>query len=220
MHNKFAVIDRKQIWTGSMNYTVSDTYWSHNNLLRIDSPELAENYTSEFEEMFLDDRFGIGSPANTPHPVVKVQGVSIENCFAPDDGCQTLLTDLIKSARKSIQFLAFSFTSDPLAQALLERSAAGVTVAGVFEESQVLSNIGSDYQRLLDAGIDVRLDSNPRNMHHKVLLIDQNIVVFGSYNFTNSAEARNDENTIILTDPQVAAQFEQEFQRIFQQAHR
>jgi len=149
-----------------------------------------------------------------------VNQVQVENYFSPDDGTAQRLVALAAAAEHSIYFLAFSFTSDPLAKALLERSAAGVTIAGVFEESQVLSNIGSDYQRLLDAGIDVRLDSNPRNMHHKVLLIDQSIVVFGSYNFTNSAEARNDENTIILTDPQVAAQFEQEFQRIFQQAHR
>ena len=218
MHNKFAVIDRKQIWTGSMNYTVSDTYWSHNNLLRIDSPELAENYTSEFEEMFLDDRFGIGSPANTPHPVVKIQGVSIENCFAPDDGCQTLLTDLIKSARKSIQFLAFSFTSDNLASAMLERAEAGVSVSGVFDKGQYYSNRGTVFDKLRSANLDVYLNGDSYNMHNKVIIIDDRIVVTGSYNFTYFAENRNDENVLIIHSPEIAGLYQIEFLDLFDQS--
>jgi phosphatidylserine/phosphatidylglycerophosphate/cardiolipin synthase-like enzyme len=158
--------------------------------------------------------------AATPYPRFDVNQIQVETYFSPDDGTANRLLELAASAESSISFLAFSFTSDPLAQVLLERSAAGVTVAGVFEQSQVTSNIGSEYQRLLDANLDVRLDSNPRNMHHKVLMIDERIVVFGSYNFSNNAETRNDENTIILFDPLITAQFNQEFQRIFNQARK
>ena len=57
MHNKFTVIDRLEVWTGSMNYTINEAYFNDNNLIRIRSEQLAENYSTEFEEMFVDDQF-------------------------------------------------------------------------------------------------------------------------------------------------------------------
>ena len=75
--------------------------------------------------------------------------------------------------------------------------------------------MGGEYEHLLNAGLDVRLDGNPRNMHHKVIIIDGQIVVTGSYNFSASAEERNDENTLILHNPDIAAQFLAEFQRVY-----
>jgi phosphatidylserine/phosphatidylglycerophosphate/cardiolipin synthase-like enzyme len=61
----------------------------------------------------------------------------------------------------------------------------------------------------------VRRDGNPGLLHHKVIIIDEQIVITGSYNFTNSAETRNDENLIVLYDPFFASQFIAEFQRVF-----
>lgn len=218
MHNKFTIIDRQEVWTGSMNYTITDGYRNNNNLVRLRSSQMAENYTTEFEEMFVDDRFGPGSPANTPNPAISVDGVRLETCFAPDDGCAGKLVRLLGQAQQSIRFLAFSFTSDALAQAMIERIEAGVEVAGVMEASQVRSNSGTDFNRLRLAGANLRLDGNSRNMHHKVLILDERVVVFGSYNFSFFAENRNDENLIIATDPHIAAQFLEEFERIFAQA--
>jgi len=94
----------------------------------------------------------------------------------------------------------------------------GVEVSGVMEEAQAKSNSGTEFNRLRVAGADVRLDGNPRNMHHKVLIIDDQIVMFGSYNFSFFAETTNDENLIILHDPSMTAQFMEEFERIYAQA--
>jgi phosphatidylserine/phosphatidylglycerophosphate/cardiolipin synthase-like enzyme len=220
MHNKFFVLDRKEVWTGSMNFTTTDGYLNDNHLVRLRSSQLAENYTVEFEEMYTDDFFGPETRADTPFPALQVDHALVETLFSPDDGVARRLIELITGAEESVYFLAFSFTADDIASALMERAQAGVTVAGVFEEAQVTSNIGSEYERLLGRGIDVRLDRNPRNMHHKVLLIDEQIVAFGSYNFSNSAETRNDENVVIVHDPQAAAHFVREFQRIFERAQR
>jgi phosphatidylserine/phosphatidylglycerophosphate/cardiolipin synthase-like enzyme len=55
-------------------------------------------------------------------------------------------------------------------------------------------------------------------MHHKVIVIDSQIVVTGSYNFTASAETRNDENLIVIYDPAIAAQYLAEFRRVFSRA--
>lgn len=218
MHNKFAVIDRLEVWTGSPNFTVNELYRNDNNLIRIRSPQLAQNYTAEFEEMFVDDRFGPGSPANTPNPTLSIGSASLKSCFSPDDGCTELLLQLIRSARQSIYFLAFSFTSDELADALIERAQHGVLVAGVMEASQVASNTGTKYSNFRLAGLDVRLDGNSNQMHHKAFLIDGQIVSTGSFNFTYSAETRNDENLLIIDEPQIAKLYLREFERIFNQA--
>lgn len=220
MHNKFVVIDRSQVWTGSMNFTTSDGYMNDNDLLQVRSVRLAEDYITEFNEMFKDDLFGPDIRSVTPYPELVIEGVPLEVYFSPDDGVAGHLVELIQTAQQSIYFMAFSFTSDVLAEAILERANEGVTVAGVMEESQVESNSGSDYERFRLAGLDIRLDGNPRNMHHKVILIDGNTVVVGSYNFSNSAENINDENVLVFHDARIAGQFMTEFERVFAIGHR
>jgi phosphatidylserine/phosphatidylglycerophosphate/cardiolipin synthase-like enzyme len=220
MHDKFAVIDRQEVWTGSTNFTVGSVYQNDNNLIRIRSSRLADDYTTEFEEMFVDDQFGPGSPANTPYPKLTVDGTSLEVYFSPDDGVLTHLVGLVDNARESVYFLAYSFTSNELAQAMIARAKDGVSVAGVFEESQYRSNTGTEYDNLRTAGLDVRLDGNPHDMHHKVIIIDEQIVITGSYNFSASAEERNDENVLIIFNPQIAAQYLQEFKRVYNLAQR
>jgi phosphatidylserine/phosphatidylglycerophosphate/cardiolipin synthase-like enzyme len=64
----------------------------------------------------------------------------------------------------------------------------------------------------------VRLDGNDGLMHNKVLIIDRRIVVTGSYNFTSSAETHNDENVVIISSPEFASRFLEEFQKIYDQA--
>jgi phosphatidylserine/phosphatidylglycerophosphate/cardiolipin synthase-like enzyme len=91
-------------------------------------------------------------------------------------------------------------------------------VRGVFDESQAKSNQGGEYERLLENGVEVRLDGNPRGMHHKVILIDNQIVVTGSYNFSNNAKTRNDENTLIIHSAEVAALYRDEFERVWGEA--
>jgi phosphatidylserine/phosphatidylglycerophosphate/cardiolipin synthase-like enzyme len=218
MHNKFVVIDGLDVWTGSMNFTVNGAYRNDNNLIHIRSSHLAENFTVEFEEMFVDDMFGDNAVDKTPNPSLTIDGVLVETSFSPDDGTADQIIQAIQSAEESINFLAFSFTSDPIAEALLRRAADGVTITGVFEESQYNSNTGTEYDNLLAAGLDVRLDGNPNNMHHKVFIIDEETVITGSYNFSQSAEARNDENTLIIHDPEIAAQYLAEFERVFEKA--
>ena len=86
------------------------------------------------------------------------------------------------------------------------------------EESQYKSNQGTEYDRFKKAGLDVRLDGNPRNMHHKVFIIDGQTVVTGSYNFSANAEQSNDENTLIIYNEEIAGQYLDEFERIFEEA--
>ena len=214
MHDKFVVIDNSEVWTGSMNFTDSGAYKDNNNLMRIRSVKMAQNYTREFEEMFTDDQFGPDVVAETPYPRVTIEGTPVDVYFSPDDQVQAGLLDLIENAQESIYFLAFSFTADPLGEAIRARAAEGVTISGVMESDQVKSNIGTEYDPFMQAGLDVSLDQNPGLMHHKVMIIDESIVILGSYNFTDSAEKRNDENLLVIYNREIAARFLAEFQRV------
>ncbi len=218
MHNKFMVIDGLDVWTGSANYTYNGLSSDNNNLVHIRSSRLAENYTTEFEEMFSVNRFGSDSPANTPNPQLSVDGVLLESYFSPDDGVLDHLVTLVNEADTSITIMAFSFTSDELAAAVLDKARQGVAVQIVMDEEQAASNQGGEYENLRNAGLDVRLDGNRGQMHHKVIIIDGDTVSFGSYNFSNSAERRNDENVIIAHDPELAGAFMTEFDRIYAEA--
>ena len=141
MHNKFVVIDRKEVWTGSTNLSVKGAYFHDNNLIRIDSPRLAQNYSVEFEEMFLHDRFGPGSPANNPNPSFIEYDTQFESYFSPEDKPSRRIEQLLRGAQESIYFLAYSFTLDDLADEMIYKAQRGVTVSGVLDKGQSLSLI-------------------------------------------------------------------------------
>lgn len=225
MHNKFVVIDEEVVWTGSWNLTENGTYRNNNNAVRIVSDLLAENYTVEFEEMFADRQFGPESPFNTPHRQVTLKhGASeeetrIESFFAPDDQVADRLLEQVKNAKKSIRFMAFSFTDDRLGEEVKKKDKLGLKVQGVFEER------GSETEHseygLFDRArprLDVLLDGNPYMMHHKVIILDNKTVILGSYNFTRSASDFNDENILFIHDPDIATLFREEFDRVYKQA--
>jgi phosphatidylserine/phosphatidylglycerophosphate/cardiolipin synthase-like enzyme len=114
--------------------------------------------------------------------------------------------------------MAFSFTTDEFGEAIRTQAENGLTVAGVMEEQQVKSNLGTEYDPFKQAGLDVFIDGIEGLMHHKTMIIDERIVITGSYNFSRSAETRNDENLILIYNEEIADFFLQEFQRVYQQS--
>lgn len=218
MHNKFVVIDRSAVWTGSMNYTTSGTYEDNNNLICIRSTKVAEDYTTEFNQMFVENLFGPDKPVATPNPGLTIDGNPVEIYFSPDNGVAAHILALLQEAQESIYFMAYSFTANDLGDAIRQRAAAGLTVAGVMDDGQINSNRGTEYDPFKQAGLDVRRDGNAGLMHHKVIIIDRKIVITGSYNFSASAETSNDENVVIIHNADIAAQYLEEFRRVYDQA--
>ena len=143
----------------------------------------------------------------------QVKGV----CFSATEDCESVLIGLIKNARKSVHVMIYSFTLDELSEALIEAKNRGVDVKVVIERENAYGR-GSEYQKLLEAGVEVKLDGNPSLMHHKVMIIDGEVVVTGSYNWSWSAENRNDENLVVIEDSELASLYEEEFQRVWGQA--
>lgn len=218
MHDKYIIIDRTQVWTGSMNFTAGGTYRDNNNLICIQSAQAAENYTVDFTEMFTENRFGTDGTANTPYPELAIDGSPVQFYFSPDDGVAEHILDLINAATESVHFLAYSFTSDDIGQAIIARAQAGLEVRGVVDVSQSTGD-GSEYETLKAAGVNVRLDGNSNGlMHDKVIIIDRSIVITGSYNFTAAAENKNDENLVVINNEAAAFKYMDEFEKIFAEA--
>ncbi|MCC6299078.1 MAG: DUF1669 domain-containing protein [Anaerolineales bacterium] len=218
MHDKFMVIDKSEVWLGSMNFTDSGAYDDDNSLMRIRSTKMAENFSKEFDEMFLDQRFGENVTPETPHPSLTIDSTRVDTFFSPDDGVINQLASVLSGAEESIYFLAFSFTSNELGDIVREKAEAGLTVRGVMDEEQISSNQGTEFDPFKQADLDVRIDGVEGQMHHKVFIIDESIVVMGSYNFSRSAEERNDEEVLIIYNKAIAEQFLLEFERVWKQA--
>ena len=214
MHHKFIVIDERYVWTGSYNTTYNGSYKNNNNVIWIDSLPLAYNFTQEFREMFLAKQFGKSSDPFVQYPQVTLNdGTQISTYFSPENATIPPLLKELESAKQSIHFMAFSFTHDALGQAMLARFESGVDVQGVFEERQV--DIHSEYKSLKAAGVPVIQDKNKGTMHHKVIVIDEETVITGSYNFSKNAEKRNSENLLIIKgNRELARAYLAEFDRI------
>lgn len=220
MHNKFVVIDGRYLWMGSMNFTSNGAYCNNNNLVRFDSPRLAANYLTEMDEMYDDGSFGPSSPQNTPNEDLMIQGVLLQNYFASEKALAPIIAEIVNRADNEILFLAFSFTLPEIADAMLARAETGVNVKGVFETSGA-DTLFSTYPEMDAVGLSnvrVRQDGNDRIMHHKVIIVDRKTVIFGSYNFSNNANDNNDENIIVVYDPEFAGFFVDEFFAVWDEA--
>lgn len=220
MHNKFIVIDGRYTWTGSTNFTTNDIYCYNNNLVRIDSAQLAANYRAEMDEMYNDRKFGPTSPAATPNEQLTIGGVRVENYFASETKVAPIIGRLVNQAQNDIKFMAFSFTHEDIGEAMIERAQQGVNVQGVFETTGSETEF-SYYGDMLSErlpNLQVRQDGNPRLMHHKVIIIDGKTTIFGSFNFTGNANNNNDENVLIVHDPTFASYFLAEFEAVWNEA--
>jgi phosphatidylserine/phosphatidylglycerophosphate/cardiolipin synthase-like enzyme len=216
MHNKFWIFDRQTVWTGSTNITVNGMFHNNNNVIVMESPELAAVYEREFDEMWAGE-FGPRSPSTVDDQTVIVDGTSVQVLFAAEDEAVSRLVPLIEGAGKSIRFMAFSFTHDDIGDAVLARAKAGVDVKGIFETRGSETEY-SEMPGLYCAGVPVRQDGNPRTFHHKVFLIDDEIVITGSLNFSENADESNDENVVIVANGDIAAQYLGEFERRWAEA--
>ncbi|MCY4466995.1 MAG: phospholipase D-like domain-containing protein [Chloroflexi bacterium] len=219
MHNKFMILDGRTVWTGSMNYTINGAYRHNNNVIVLDDARAVAAYQAEFEEMYLRREFGRRSTDAGLQSFVLGTGEVSVIFGAEGDEISALLKE-IASARHSIHFMAFVFSLDELALAMLRQMEEhDVPVRGIFERRSSLAN-WSAMPELYCAGAGVRQDGNTYYLHHKVIIIDEQTVITGSFNFSNSAVKSNDENLLIIRHREIAALYLDEWQRQWDSASR
>ncbi len=205
MHNKFCVLDNRTVITGSFN-PVRASRSDSNNIVIINSPQIALNYKEEFRELWNKE-----PDFFTEYPIVQAGDIVVENYFCPDDFCAAEVEGEIESANRSVYFMAYSFTHPSISSALIVK-ASDVDVRGVIEGRNAADSV---YGTLKKNEVDVRKDSSKNLMHHKVFIIDSSTVITGSFNPTRAGDERNDENILIIRSAQAAALFENEFWRLY-----
>lgn len=216
MHNKFAIFDHRIVWTGSTNLTQNGFNRNNNNAIWINDLTVAEIYENEFDEMRTGN-FGPSSPSYQYKQLTKVQDSRIIMLFGSEDSTIAEINYYLSQAKQNIVVMAFSFTHDDLGNMLVKKMEQGVTVATIFEKRGSLTQY-SEMSKLFCAGGHIRQDGNPGTMHHKVIIIDGEIVITGSLNFTQNATKKNDENVLIIYNPEIATSYIQEFERLWYQA--
>lgn len=126
---------------------------------------------------------------------------SVQVGFSPEGSAQQLVLQTVSDARQSIRLMGYSFTSPDIARALIDAKKRGVDVQVVLDEGDNRGKVsGAAMNLLVNAGIPVRTVSQFKRMHDKVIIVDNQTVETGSYNFTRSAAEANSENALVLHD--------------------
>ena len=152
-----------------------------NNLIAIQDQSIARTFEIEFNEMWGSESaladssnavFGSSKKNNTPHQFL-VNGSAMEVYFSPSDNTTNRIIDAIQTTNDELNFALLVFTNNGLSWAIEDLHNSGINVQGIIED---INTMGSDYQYLLDAGVDVRshLGIND-NFHHKYCIVDQAI---------------------------------------------
>ena len=131
---------------------------------------------------------------------------SVSVFFSPDGGGTEACVGVINAAKKSIFVQAYSFTSAPIAEALVKAHKRGVKISAILDKSQRTEKYSSaDF--ISHAGIETLIDAKHAIAHNKIMILDEAIVITGSFNFTKAAEERNAENLLVINDAKLAARY-------------
>jgi phosphatidylserine/phosphatidylglycerophosphate/cardiolipin synthase-like enzyme len=155
----------------------------------------------------------VAAPGATPTPSASTsnrsftpEGVTV--CFTPGGNCTEQIVNALADAKRTILVQAYSFTSALIAKALLDAHKRGVQVQVILDKSQ-RSDKYSSADFLANQGVPVVIDANHAIAHNKIIIIDGETVLTGSFNFTKAAQQKNAENLLIIRDPALAAQYTQ-----------
>ncbi|MBF8456228.1 T9SS type A sorting domain-containing protein [Kaistella sp. G5-32] len=237
MHNKFVIFDanvsdanKAVVWTGSTNWTVAQIDGpDKNSAIVIQDQSLALGYQMEFEEMwgsstaipdYSNSRFGPYKLDNTPH-TYNIGGKIVNSYFSPSDGTTAKIINAINSANTDIDVAAMLITRSDISSALISKYSNDLVSTQLIMDTQ---NPQGNQKAALQAGIStgqVRTDTTSGVMHHKFMVVDNYnsisdpLVLVGSHNWSSSAETKNDENTLIVHDLNIANQYYQAFAYLY-----
>jgi phosphatidylserine/phosphatidylglycerophosphate/cardiolipin synthase-like enzyme len=132
------------------------------------------------------------------------QGIQVY--FSPKGGATDAVVNALAQATNNVLVQAYSFTSAPIAQALVDAHRRGVKVQVILDHSQRTEKY-SEADFLRNNGIPTLIDAKHPIAHNKIIIIDDGIVITGSFNFTKAAEEHNAENLLVINDPILARKY-------------
>ncbi|OPY15642.1 MAG: Phospholipase D precursor [Syntrophus sp. PtaB.Bin001] len=137
---------------------------------------------------------------------ITTTAAEIQVFFSPGGGCTAAIIQEINQAKSEILVQAYSFTSAPIAKALLNAHKRGVKVSVILDKSQRTQKY-SAATFLANSKIPTYIDNKHAIAHNKIMIIDQSVVITGSFNFTKAAEEKNAENLLIIKSRALAARY-------------
>ena len=136
--------------------------------------------------------------------------------FFPSENAHRKLLKKLATAQNSIYVAIYCLTNDRISAILWDLWQDNVDVR-IITDDETAKNMGSDLLPLSQAGIPVRIDNDLKaRMHHKFVVIDDKILINGSFNFTSSAYKANNENLVITYEPHLVASYKKEFERLWE----
>jgi phosphatidylserine/phosphatidylglycerophosphate/cardiolipin synthase-like enzyme len=123
--------------------------------------------------------------------------------FSPHGGCTEAVIKEIDQAKTEVLVQAYSFTSTPIAKALLNAHKRGVKIEAILDKSQRREKYTSA-TFFANSGIPTYIDDKHAIAHNKIMIVDRTTIITGSFNFTRAAEEKNAENLLIITSADMA----------------
>ncbi len=199
MHNKFYIFDNKAVITGSANLSHTDmSGFNSNNIIVINSPDVAKIYKTEFEQMFN------GNFHSAKIPTVNNKANNMQIYFSPQDkSISSAVLPIIENAKDYIYIPIFVITENRVVEALISAKQRGVDVR-LISDALNASGKYSKIKVLRANGILVKIENYAGKMHSKTMIADDKYSIIGSMNFSKSGEIKNDENTIVLENAEAA----------------
>lgn len=139
-------------------------------------------------------------------PAAAIQTGATEVYFSPRGGCTAAIVKAVGEAKESIYVQAYSFTSQPIADALVEAEKRGVKVSVILDKSQETDK-GHMEDVIATGGVRTMIDAKHAIAHNKVIIVDDKVVLTGSFNFSKAAEDSNAENLLVLHDADLARKY-------------
>ena len=199
MHNKFYIIDGKTVITGSANLSHTDmSGFNSNSIAVINSKNVADYYTKEFNQMYSGKFHSDKKPENNK----TCDNITI--FFSPQDkAVEKGVLPLIKNAKRYIYIPAFVITEKRITEELIKAKRRGVDVKIIADALNTVTK-HSKHKYLRDAGIPLKAENYAGKMHSKTMIIDDEYLIIGSMNFSYSGENKNDENMLVIKDGGIA----------------
>ncbi len=137
-----------------------------------------------------------------------------EALFSPSPACPKRIVEFLESARSSVDICVFTITDNDIARGVMKIFQRGIAVRIITDDDKA-HDMGSDVNRFREAGIPTAVDQSSYHMHHKFAVVDERLLLTGSYNWTRGAARQNEENIVITEDRRLVRAFVQEFERLW-----
>ena len=209
MHNKFLIFDKNTVYTGSLNLSRSGlSDFDVNDIIIINSKEIANLYYAEFEQMLNGKFHKLKSKLNLQNKFA-IGNTNVEIYFSPKDKVDDRIINLINSSKSYIYIPTFLITHSKIAEALIQAKNRGVDVRVIIDANST-STRNSKHALLRSNGILLKTENYAGKLHIKSMIIDDKYLVTGSMNFSNSGVNKNDENILVIENSDIA-----KFHKIF-----